>query len=625
VAVLTLGGSAHSRFQDAQRIQALNNRFGPQGIQVWLTGYSPIARDLSNVEITDTEHAELIGVPTALLILLIALGAPLASLLPLLLAGFGLGVTYGMLALMAQLVSLDSLVLAISTMIGVGIGIDYSLFIVSRFREEIAQIDPKTQQQDVVNAVARTVATSGATIVSSGVIVALSLLSLFAVRIPLFHEVAFGCLAVVACMLGAGLTLLPACLALLGSRINAGTPVRPHRSDARTHRGQRPSGWTRWTLAIMRRPWISAGATIAVLALVAIPALGMNYGVNLGVLTLSNTASGKGERVLTHEFAAGAVSPIQIVATRQDEQPLTLTQEAKVKRLGEQIENDHRVSGVAERKTNKGVLLTVVPSVAIDSNTASALVGVLRTRLAPQAAKGSGLQLLVGGTTAVAADVSHEASAKLPTVVGIVLAFALLFLLLTFRSIVLPLKAVVLNVLSTGATMGLVVLVFQQGVGSSVLGFTSTGFIQAYLPLTVFAVLFGLSMDYEVFLIRRMQEERQNGADNCEAITAGVEHTGRPITAAAAIMFAVFGSFVSAGILELKQFGFALAVAVAIDATLIRLLLVPALMRLLGDASWWLPSRLSRLLPSKPHERVNDASLLSIATHPLNLKSGTSE
>jgi RND superfamily putative drug exporter len=283
------------------------------------------------------------------------------------------------------------------------------------------------------------------------------------------------------------------------------------------------------------------------------------------------------------------------------------------------------VSGLAERKTTKGVLLTVVPSVAIDSKAASSLVGALRTRLVPQAAKASNLQVLVGGTTAVAADVSHEASAKLPTVVGIVLGFALLFLLLTFRSIVLPLKAVILNILSTGATMGLVVLVFQHGVGSSVLGFTSTGFIQAYLPLTVFAVLFGLSMDYEVFLIRRMQEERQTGADNCEAITAGIEHTGRPITAAAAIMVAVFGSFVSAGILELKQFGLALALAVAIDATLIRLLLVPALMRLLGDASWWLPSRLSRLLPGKPHERESNVSLLAITARPLNIESGTSE
>ena len=599
VAVATLSGSARQRFDRAKRIQSSVAPLSNEDVRVWLTGYSPIARDLSEVEITDTEHAELIGVPVALVVLLLALGAPLAAMVPLMLAGVGLMLTYGVLGVLAVVGSLDSLVLAIATMIGVGIGIDYSLFIVSRFREELARTgEPgRSESERVAEAVGAALATSGRTILFSGVIVALSLVSLFVVDVPLFHEVALGSVAVVTCMLIASLTFLPAVLGLLGSRINSGAPARLQPADARLQSEQKTGGWARWALLIMRHPIPAAGVATAMLILAAMPALGMHYGIDLGVLSLSNTSSGKGEQVLSRSFAPGGVSPVQVVTVGRNGGSLTGPETARVKVLQEKLENDQRVAGVLERRSHTGVLLTVVTSVSIDSTAATALVNHIRDDLAPRMGTRGNPKVLVGGTTAKVLDLSKETSSKLLPMLSVILGLSLLFLLVVFRSIVLPIKAVAMNLLATAATMGLVVFVFQRGHGEHLLGFTSTGFIQAYLPLTVFALLFGLSMDYEVFLIRRIQEERRKTGENRLAIAAGIEHTARPISAAAAIMVAVFGSFMTAGTLELKQYGFALAVAVALDATVIRLFLVPALMRLLGNRNWWLPAPLARALP----------------------------
>jgi RND superfamily putative drug exporter len=235
--------------------------------------------------------------------------------------------------------------------------------------------------------------------------------------------------------------------------------------------------------------------------------------------------------------------------------------------------------------------------VAIDSPAASALVRRIRSVLAPSVQVEGAPQVLVGGATAQFVDLAAETEAKLPLVVGLVLGAAFVFLLVAFRSLLLPLKAVLMNLLATGATVGLVVLVFQHGFGEGLFGFTSPGYIQVYLPLSVFVLLFGLSMDYEVFLVGRMREVWERTGDNRLAVASGLQHTARPITAAAAIMVAVFGSFLTADVLELKQFGFALAIGIAIDATLIRMVLVPALMRCFGHWNWWLPRPHARLLP----------------------------
>jgi RND superfamily putative drug exporter len=600
VAALTLGGSTHQRFIRARTMQDAVGRKARDGIHVWLTGFSPIARDLSDVERTDTERAEAIGVPVALAILLFALGTAVAAMAPLLMAGAGLLLTYGVLALLTSLFHFDNLLLAIVTMIGVGIGIDYGLFIVSRFREELVRSPPRApdgERERVADAVGTALATSGRTILFSGAIVALALASLLVVDSPIFREVAVGSVVVVACMLIVAMTLLPALLAQLGAGINRGAlPVRFHPADARPRGARTRGGWARWALLIMRRPIPAAILAAGVLILAAIPVTGLRYGINLGVLSVSSTASGKGENVLARSFSPGAVAPIQIVLTGADgSRGRAVT--AGAAKLTQELESDHHVTGVAERRSAYGVLLTVVSSARIDSPTTVALVQHIRRDLAPPIHAHGGPTVLVGGATAITVDFSAEMRSNLPLVVGLILGLSLLCLLGAFRSIVLPIKAVLMNLLVTGAALGLVVWIFQQGHGEHLLNFTNPGFIQAYVPLGMFALLFGLSMDYEIFLIRRVREEWRRTHDNRLAVATGIEHTARPISAAAAIMVAVFGSFLSANLLELKQIGFALAVAIALDASLVRLILVPATMRLLGRWNWWLPGPLERALP----------------------------
>lgn len=601
VGVVTLDGDSRRRFDRTRGMQDAIAQLARKGIQAWLTGYSPIVRDLADVESTDAERAEMIGVPVALLILLLAMGAPLAALLPLLVAGAGLLLTYGVLGVLATVLNFDNLLLAVVTMIGLGIGIDYALFIVSRFREELALGDDhgRSASDWVDGAVGAAIATSGRTILFSGAIVALSLASLLVVNSPIFQEIAVGSVVVVMCMLVTALTLLPAVLALLGPRINRGAlSARLQPAGGRSLTSHRLGGWARWALLIMRHPRSAASIAGVILILAAVPALGIRYGVNLGVLSASSTSSGEGEKVLARSFTPGAVSPIQIILSDHGGLLGADTQVvAGARVLASELERDPRVTAVGEQRTKAGVVLTAVTSVPIDSSTASALVKHIRSDLAPRIHRDGGPSIVVGGVTAQAVDLSNEMRIKFPVVLALILGLSLIFLMLIFRSVVLPIKAVAMNLLVTSATVGLVVYIFQDGHGEHLLNFVSPGFIQAYLPLLVFALLFGLSMDYEVFLIRRVQEEWRRTHDNRRAVATGVERTARPITAAAAIMVAVFGSFVTVSLLELKQLGFALAVAIALDATIVRLVLVPAVMRLLGTRNWWMPERLARLLP----------------------------
>jgi putative drug exporter of the RND superfamily len=601
VIVITLGGGARQRYERARPLEEVVKRMARDGIHVSLTGYSPIVRDLADVENTDAEHAEMIGIPVALLVLLLALGAVVAALLPLLVAGAGLLVTFGVLAALATVFSFDNLLLAVVTMLGLGVGIDYALFIVSRFREELAHQErgERSESEWVSGAVGTAIATSGRTILFSGAIVALALASLLVVNSQLLREIAVGAVVVVGCMLVTTLTLLPALLAVLGPRINRGAlSARLQPADTRFQESRGKGGWARWALLMMRHPISAGGLAAAILILAALPALKVHYGVNLGVLSVANTSSGQGEKVLAHAFAAGAISPIQVVLVDHrgdlNADPKVL---AGAHALAGRLESDPRVAGVIEHQTKAGVLLAVISSAQIDSSTSTALVRHIRADLAPRIHSGAGPTVLVGGATAQTVDLADDMAAKFPLVLALILIPSLIFLLLIFRSIVLPIKAVLMNLLVTSAAIGLVVFIFQNGHGEHLLNFTSPGFIQAYLPLLVFALLFGVSMDYEVFLIRRMQEEWRSTHDNRRAVSSGIEHTARPISAAAAIMVAVFGSFVTADLLELKQLGFALAIAIALDATLVRLVLVPAVMRLFGARNWWMPEALARRLP----------------------------
>jgi RND superfamily putative drug exporter len=604
VARVALSGDGRERFTHAGNAQEAVARASGGGVQAWLTGFSSLSKDIGQVESVDSGRAEAIGVPVALVILLLALGAFAAAVVPLALAGAGLLLTYGLIAVLARALSFDVFLVTVVTMIGVGIGIDYSLFIVSRFREELARLpeSPRRERKRIAEAVGVSIATSGRTIMYSGVIVALSLTSVLVVRAPLFREFVVGACVTVICTLAAALTLLPAVLAQLGPRINAGSlPARLRPAQVRPGAVEGDSGWARWALAMMRRPIVAAGIVSVLLLVSMTPMLGIKYGINVAFASLSQTPSGKGAEVLARSFSPGMAGPVNVVVLDGSSNGSSDTRLAAVRRgartLARRLRHDRRVASVELTPYAAGVLLTVTSSVEVDSSAADALVAHIRTDLAPAVSAREGPRVLVGGWTAQAVDASTETRGKLPLVMAITLGFALIFLLVVFRSVVLPIKAVLMNLLATGATLGLVVLIFQDGHGEGLLGFTSSGFIQTFLPMNMFVLLFGLSMDYEVFLIRRMQETWHRTGDNRLAVAAGVEHTARPISAAAAIMVAVFGSFLTANILELKQYGFALAGAIAIDATLIRLVLVPALMCLLGERNWWLPSSLGRLLP----------------------------
>ncbi|HET8651810.1 MAG TPA: MMPL family transporter [Gaiellaceae bacterium] len=632
LASLGLNGNDRERGDRAADLQdRIATAAGTGPVEAYLTGYSPSANDLTEVENQDVERAESIGIPVAFVVLLVALGTVVSAFIPLFMAVAGLMATLGVLAAFAVVREFDAFLLSIITMIGVGIGIDYSLFVLSRFREELVRARQEGKPA-VPTAVGVAMSTSGRTIAFSGTIVMISLLSLFVVDSPMFRQIALGAVLVVACTMVAAWTLLPALLAALGDRVNRwGLPKRWR--PAETYEGgAENSGWARWARTVLAHPWLAVPAA-ALLLLFALPTFNLKLGIDLGLSALEETPSGKAQLILNESFSAGAMSPIQILASHQGSGSLNANDLKTIDEFTTTVAKDPRVAGAYSvatllRETTGEVspqalalvqqdpaaktlldqtvntadgsnrtIITAVPVAAIDSTETSDLVRDLRDETIPSHTASGGPEMLVGGATAQYNDLSDETLSKLPVVMAIVLTLSFLYLTLIFRALLIPLKAVLMNLVATGAAFGLTAWVFQEGHGEDVFGFTSPGFVQVYLPIMVFALLFGLSMDYEVFLIGRMREQWLKTHDNEEAVATGLAHTARPIAAAALIMTAVFGCFLVADVLELKEFGFALAVAVILDATLVRLLLVPAFMKVAGDANWWLPRFLDRILP----------------------------
>jgi putative drug exporter of the RND superfamily len=598
VAVVAFKGDIRQRYERAQLLQRSMRRVATASVNVWLTGYSPLAADLSSADTTDVERAEMIGVPVAFVVLLVAFGVLAAAIVPLLAAGAGLLLTYGVLYALSTVLHMDAFLLAIVTMIGVGFGIDYTLFIVSRFREELGRTHSVrgAGTRDVAHAVGVALDSAGGTTVISGAIVAASLVSLMLVKGPFFSEIAIGAVVVVCCMLSVALFLLPAVLATLGSsidfgRVGLGSRLANATADVR---GKCRRGWV---AAVTRRPILAAGIAAMMLIFAALPVAKLQSGLNIGVLSHASSPAAAGEKVLARYFSPGAVAPVQVVVARRDGGRLGRSAIAAADSMAQALERDPRVSAVGEHRDHGGVLLTIVPAVAIDTPAAGALVSYIRDQMAPPIRSHEHVMVLVGGATAFTVDLTAEVRAQLPVVIALILALALVCLLIVFRSIAISIQAVVTNVFATGAALGALVVVFQEGHGERLLGFTTPGYIQVYMPLLVFALLFGLSMDYEVFLVRRIREEWERTHNNQTAVISGVGRTARPIGAAAAIMVAVFGCFVTANLLEIKQLGFALAIAVILDATVVRMVLVPSVMCMVGEWNWWLPGAMQHLLP----------------------------
>ncbi|TSE02223.1 MMPL family transporter [Skermania sp. ID1734] len=587
-AVVSIDGSAAQRADIAAELQTAMQHTATNTVRVGVTGYSAVQNDLVDVERHDVEKAEAIGIPVALVLLVLALGAVAAAMVPVGVALAGILLAFGVMFLLSSAIGFDSLVVSMATMIGTGVGIDYAMFVVSRFREELtrANVESRADHERIAHAVGIALGTAGRTIVASGLIVMISLCSLVVMRSPVFRGIAIGVATAVLCTLAVALTLLPALLATLGPTINrGGLPERLQ--PAEVHDPQR-SGWARWAHAMMAHPVLFGGLAIAVLVVAAWPITGIRYGIDMSSAAIANEPSGRASAVISHNFSSGLLAPVEVLITGPDDTPMDATGMAAANQFVDRLRHDPRVSTVVPLSLDGRMIVNAIPAVAFDSTPAANLVREIRTEGETLQANG-GPQVMVGGISAEFVDISNEITGKLPLVIALVLACSIVFLTIVFRSVVLPIKAIVMNLLATGAALGITVAIFQWGVGETVLDFRSPGFLQVFLPTLVFAVLFGLSMDYEVFLISRMKETWDATGDNRAAVATGLAHTARPITAAAAIMVVVFGSFVTANVLELKQIGLALAVAVAIDALIVRLILVPALMRLFGKWNWWLP------------------------------------
>ncbi|WEB39179.1 MMPL family transporter [Streptomyces yunnanensis] len=612
------------RLQDVvQRLAAFLQRGQDRRVEADLVSYSGVFSEIITQEKAGTQRAELIGVPVALLLLLVAMGTAVAACVPILMAGAGVLVAFGVVGALSSFTRFDSTLETIIPMMGLALGIDYSLFVVSRFRVELAQRrigrePPSTQV--VQEAIAAAMRHAGTTIVLSGIVFVLGMSGLLFIDAPTIRQIGVGAMIAAACTLLAGLTLLPALLALFGQRLEKGRiPWHTRAGGALAETG---SPWfAAFARRVMRRPVLVTVLAAGALCLLALPTLHLRLGVDLGVPAIKGTTVGKGQRLVERGFTPGQSMPVNLVYTTAHG-PLSQRDLDAVTRLSARLAHDPAVYSVdsvstltqpgtpPERPTpatlritakrllvsadSRSTVLSVVPVAASDSAEAMKLVMRLRGQVIPEAlADVPGARVLVGGMTAEHLDLSNETTGKLWFIISFILILSFFFLIAVFRSIPVPVKAFLTNMLGALAAYGLTVWVFQFGHLEGPLGFTSTGTIQAFLPLLTFAFLFAVSMDYELFLVRRIQEAWRRTGDNSAAVVEGVAQTAVPITAAAAVMTAVFGSFVLVDVAEIKQIGFALAVAVVLDVTLVRMLLVPAVMRLAGRANWWFP-RFSR-------------------------------
>jgi len=531
---------------------------------------------------------ELIGLLVAALILFIAFGSVIATALPLGTAVLGLAIGVSSMSLIANVIDIPSWAPILGAMVGLGVGIDYALFIVTRHRDYLARGVP------VEESVGSALATAGKPVVVAGGIVVVAILGLAVAGVPFMTAGGIAISVVVLVMVGVSVTLLPAFLGLAGHRINR-----------RTHRPGRGSveppvslGWSRWIRHVTRNPWpYAVGVTVLLLALAA-PVLALRAGIpDDGALPAGRTER-QAYDLLAQGFGPGSNGPV-VVAVDMAGDPTVIDP------LVEALSADPGIAavGAPEVYADAGVAVVMaIPTTGPQDAATHETVERLRADVLPSVLAGSPAQAHVGGQTANFADVGARVNERLPVLIAAVLAMSFVLLMLVFRSVLVPLKAVALNLLSIGAAYGVMVMVFQWGWAGGLIGLESTVPIVSFIPMFMFAILFGLSMDYEVFLLSRVREEYVTTRDNQTSIVNGIASTGRVITSAALIMISVFLAFVLGEDAATKMFGLGLATAIFVDATLVRMVLVPATMTLLGDANWWIPRTLDRRLPSLRHD-----------------------
>ncbi len=606
------------------------------GLAYQLTGYGPVSVDSAAQSEEDLQRAEVVSLPIAAVILILVFASVVAAGMPLLVAGLAIPSSLALIYLVAQQVEMSVFVLNIATMLGLALAIDYSLFIVSRFREELRR------GRSVEEAVERSVATSGKAVAFSGIAVAIGLSGLLLFEAPAIRSIGIGGALVVLCSVGYALTFLPAILGMLGPRVDALSfrgLLRRFRAENDDRPAPRSSRWERVARAVMRRPIAVLVPTLAFLLVLGVPFLSMRQGVPGAEIYPAGLESRDAYVALEREFSPGETTPIVILADvpgsptdpativalseyaaaleRLDlidrvEGPFTITDPSTGTRLSPEevaalyaLPAGQRPPGLDALATvyiRDGVVrLDAISPLSPAQPDATDLVPVIRA-IDP----GNGIMTRVGGSAAAGHDFLVSQGQTAPLAVGLTLLASGAVLFLLFGSVILPLKAVLMTLLSISASFGALVWIFQEGHLADVLRFESLGYTLAGIPIIMFSVIFGLSMDYEVLLLSRVQEAYRRTGDNTRSVAEGLARTAGVITGAALIMVTVFAAFALADVITIKSIGVGMAIAVAVDATIIRVLLVPAAMRLMGDWNWWAPGPLGRLVDRLGFSHVED-------------------
>jgi putative drug exporter of the RND superfamily len=565
---------------DMQRVISTAQAARAPGLRVELGG-----QGIEQAQQPSFGFASAVGLLAAIVVLLITFGSLIGMGLPIITAIFGLGTGIGLIAVGSHLIDMPDFSTELALMIGLGVGIDYALFIVTRFRENLragASVDEAT---------VTAMDTAGRAVVFAGATVIIALLGMFALGVNFLYGVAVSSALAVLLTMIASLTVLPALISRFGERLGRERRRRRRREAAESRSAR---GWEAWAMWVSRHPWTGLLAGLSIMLVLAVPALSMRSGSSDAGNDQSGQTTRKAYDLLAQGFGKGSNGPLVVAA----EMPRA-GDNAAASRIQATLRSTPDVAAVTSPRvgpSGRTVVFTVYPRSAPQAQATTDLVNALRDRRLPPVERSTGATVLVGGPNAAQIDVSHVLASKLPLFIGVVVALSALLLLVVFRSLVIPLQAAAMNLLSIGASLGVIVAVFQRGWLGGLFGVTA-GPIDAFIPVMLFAIVFGLSMDYEVFLVSRVHEQWVRTRNPSRAVVAGLGTTGRVITAAATIMVCVFLSFVLVDIRPVKMFGLSLATAVFLDAFVVRSLLLPAVLLLLGRATWWLPGWLDRRLP----------------------------
>ena len=579
--------------QDVRHVVDLVKAARTANLQVEVGGQA-----IQSASQTPPSNSMAIGLIAAAIIILLAFGSLTGMVLPLVTASVALGTAIFGIDLLSHVVSVAVIAPTLATLIGLGVGIDYALFIVTRYRDGLKA------GMSSEEAAVRALNTTGRAVLFAGGTVSIALLGLLVLGLSFLNGLAFASVLAVVLTMAAAVTLLPALLGFMGLRVLS-RRERRRLAESGPQDGYGSGFWARWAGFVSRRPIILAVSAVIVMLVLASPVLSLRLGLSDAGNNPASSTTRKAYDLLAQGFGPGSNGPLLLVAQVGSQADSTA-----LARLTQTLQSEKGVAAVAPFPSKPGAkvaVVQVIPTTAPQDARTSDLITHLRSDVIPAAERGSGLHVLVGGSTAIFDDFAAIITSKLPLFIGVIIGLGFLLLLIAFRSLLVPATAAVMNLLAAAASFGVIVAFFQWGWGLDLLGLGRAGPVEAFLPVIMLAVLFGLSMDYQVFLVSRMHEEWVHTRDNHHAVMMGQATTGRVITAAAAIMISVFVAFVFGGQRVIAEFGIGLAAAVFLDAFVLRTVLVPSVMHLFGKANWWLPRLVDRRMPHLSVEPAEDA------------------